>query len=80
VNVLVVDDYAELLELVGRALENDRHSVRTVATYADAVFELERARPDLAILDLVLIGRIRKKLAADTVRTVRREGYAFGRD
>jgi two-component system OmpR family response regulator len=54
VNVLIVDDHAELLELVGRALENDAHSVRTVGTYTDARLELERARPDLAIVDLGL--------------------------
>jgi two-component system, OmpR family, response regulator len=54
VNVLVVDDHAELLELVGRALEGDGHAVRTASTHADAVLELARARPDLAILDLGL--------------------------
>jgi two-component system, OmpR family, response regulator len=65
VNVLVVDDHAELLELVGRALEGDGHSVRTVATYADAMFELERARPDLAILDLGLPDGSGESLCAD---------------
>lgn len=53
-NVLVVDDHGELLELVGRALESDGHTVRTAATHADALLELGRARPDLAILDLGL--------------------------
>jgi DNA-binding response OmpR family regulator len=54
VNVLVVDDHAELLELVGRALESDGHDVRTASTHADAVLELLRSRPDLAIVDLGL--------------------------
>jgi two-component system OmpR family response regulator len=65
VDVLVVDDHAELLELVGRALESDGHSVRTAATHADAVLELGRARPDLAILDLGLPDGSGETLCAD---------------
>jgi two-component system, OmpR family, response regulator len=68
VNVLVVDDHAELLELVGRALESDGHAVRTAVTHADAVLELERARPDLAILDLGLPDGSGESLCADIHR------------
>jgi DNA-binding response OmpR family regulator len=68
VNVVIVDDHAELLELVGRALESDDHTVRTVGTYADAILELERARPDLAILDLGLPDGSGESLCAEIHR------------
>lgn len=67
-NVLVVDDHAELLELVGRALVSDGHAVRTAATHAAAVFELEQARPDLAILDLGLPDGSGESLCSDIHR------------
>jgi DNA-binding response OmpR family regulator len=68
VNVLVVDDQAELLELLGRALESDGHAVRTAKSHAAALFELERARPDLAILDLGLPDGSGESLCSDIHR------------
>jgi DNA-binding response OmpR family regulator len=68
VNVLVVDDHAELLELLGRALESDGHAVRAAKSHAAALFELERARPDLAILDLGLPDGSGESLCSDIHR------------
>lgn len=51
--VLVVDDHAEVLELVRRALERDAHEVITAPTIEAAERELQR-RPHLVVLDLGL--------------------------
>jgi two-component system OmpR family response regulator len=68
--VLVVDDDAELLELVERALIRDRHEVLTAASAEQALGVLEEYRADLIVLDLGLPGASGEELC----RTLRRRG------
>jgi two-component system, OmpR family, response regulator len=52
--LLVVDDDAELRDLLVRALERDQHEVSAVASVALARVVLERGTTDLLVLDLAL--------------------------
>jgi two-component system OmpR family response regulator len=52
--LLVVDDDAELRDLLVRALERDRHHVTAVANVAMARNALEKGNTDLVVLDLAL--------------------------
>ncbi len=53
-DVLVVDDESSLRLLCRVNLELDGHTVREAATLADARRELERAAPDVILLDVHL--------------------------
>src|SRR5690349_1325290 len=53
-HLLVVDDHAELLNLVARALEREGHSVSTAASLGRARDEIAQREPDVLILDLAL--------------------------
>jgi DNA-binding response OmpR family regulator len=46
----VVDDHAEVLELVGRALRRDQHDVSSAGSAAEALRELEARRPEIVVL------------------------------
>jgi DNA-binding response OmpR family regulator len=52
--LLVVDDHAELLDLVERALARDGHVLRTAKSLAEARAAVSERAPDLLILDLAL--------------------------
>jgi DNA-binding response OmpR family regulator len=52
--VLVVDDHAEVLDLVERALERDAHEVYAAGSVEQALAELAAHRPDIVVLDLGL--------------------------
>lgn len=54
--VLVVDDDEETRELVGAALARDGYELTLAATAADALGQIERARFDVVVLD-VMLGR-----------------------
>jgi len=54
VTVLLVDDDADLLRLLQRRLERDGLNTIAVESGRQALLELERHLPDLAILDLVM--------------------------
>ena len=53
-DVLVVEDAPEFTRVVSTVLGNEGHRVRTAATVADALIELDEYRPDVVILDLGL--------------------------
>ncbi len=53
-NVLIVDDASEVLDLVGRALAKDAHEVRLASSVSEARAEVERAAPDVMVLDIAL--------------------------
>lgn len=53
-HLLVVDDHAELLNLVTRALEREGHSVSTATNLESARGEIVQREPDVLILDLAL--------------------------
>lgn len=53
-NVLVVDDDAELCELLARTLRRDQHEITSAGSIAEARAALAVARPDVLILDLEL--------------------------
>ncbi|MGH2723362.1 MAG: response regulator [Actinomycetota bacterium] len=66
--VLLVDDDARLLEIVGMALESEGYRVATADSAEEAVRLLERDDPDLLILDVMLPGRDGFELCRD-IRT-----------
>ena len=53
-SVLVVEDERDIRDLLRRYLERAQHSVITASTGAEALRQLEAARPDLVLLDLGL--------------------------
>jgi DNA-binding NtrC family response regulator len=55
-DILVVDDEPALREVLSLRIADWDHDVRAVADAADAERELDRARPDLVLCDLVLPG------------------------
>jgi CheY-like chemotaxis protein/phosphoribosyl 1,2-cyclic phosphodiesterase len=54
--ILVVDDQPDTLTLVGRALEQDRHSVGMAASGPEALRMVEEHMPDLVVLDYKMAG------------------------
>jgi DNA-binding response OmpR family regulator len=52
--ILLVDDDAAVSTLVAEILEGEGYSVETVSTGAEAEAAIERLRPDLVILDIML--------------------------
>ena len=53
-DVLVVEDAPEFQQVVGTVLANAGHTVRSATTIAEALAALERAIPDVIVLDLAL--------------------------
>jgi DNA-binding NtrC family response regulator len=53
-NILVVDDEPALREVLSLRIADWGHDVRTAADAAEAEREIDRARPDLVLCDLVL--------------------------
>ena len=53
-NILLVDDDRDIRESLTIILEKAGYSVRTAANGAEALKELEAARPDLMILDVMM--------------------------
>jgi DNA-binding response OmpR family regulator len=72
-NVLVVDDHAELLDLVVRALERDGHRVRSAVSVEDARVALRGGAPDVLVLDVALPDGTGIELC----HALRREGARF---
>lgn len=52
--ILVVEDEADLAELVGFNLRDAGHQVTTASNGANALAELRRMKPDLVVLDVML--------------------------
>jgi two-component system phosphate regulon response regulator PhoB len=67
--ILVVDDEADILELVSYNLEREGFRVHCVSTGEDALAAARREPPDLAVLDLMLPGvdglEVCRRLKAD---------------
>jgi DNA-binding response OmpR family regulator len=55
--VLLVDDDARLREIVGMALEGEGYQVTSAASAEDAIDVLERDKPDVMVLDVMLPGK-----------------------
>jgi two-component system, OmpR family, phosphate regulon response regulator PhoB len=55
-HILVVDDEPDISALVAYHLARDSYRVRTVADGREAIEAVERERPDLIVLDLMLPG------------------------
>ena len=55
-HVLIVDDEKRIREVVEYALQKDGYRVSSVADGQDALFAVERDRPDLVVLDVMLPG------------------------
>lgn len=72
-DVLIVDDSAELLDLVERALIREGHEVRTAASIAGARAQLAERTPELLVLDLALPDGT----GIDLCRALRDEGARF---
>ena len=53
-NVLVVEDHADVREMLTVLLETEGFSVRTAANGAEALRQLHEARPALILLDLMM--------------------------
>jgi DNA-binding response OmpR family regulator len=54
VRILVVDDDAEIRDMLRRLLEADSYQVESVSTAPDALAAVVREEPDLVLLDVVL--------------------------
>ena len=52
--ILVIDDNPDIRFLVSNILEEQNYKIRTAANYEQAVFEINKRLPDLAILDIKL--------------------------
>ncbi len=52
--ILVIDDNPDIRFLVSNILEEQNYKIRTAANYDQAVLEINRRLPDLAILDIKL--------------------------
>ena len=52
--ILVVDDNPDIRALVSNILEEQKFNVRNAANYDQAVFEINKKLPDLAVIDIKL--------------------------
>ena len=52
--ILVIDDNPDIRSIVSNILKDQNFNVRTAANYDQAVFEINKKLPDLAILDIKL--------------------------
>ena len=52
--ILVIDDNPDIRSLVSNILKDQKFEVRTAANYDQAVFEINKKLPDLAIIDIKL--------------------------
>ena len=54
VNILVVEDHADLRELLAVLLEGEGFTVQTATNGVEALKSLDRSRPSLILLDLMM--------------------------
>ena len=52
--VLVIDDNFDIRSLISNILQEKNYTVREAANFDQAIFELEKKLPDLAIIDVKL--------------------------
>ena len=52
--ILVIDDNPDIRFLVSNILEEQNYKIRTAANYDQALLEINKRLPDLAILDIKL--------------------------
>ena len=52
--ILVIDDNPDIRSLVSNILIEQNYEVRTAANYDQAIFEINKKLPDLAIIDIKL--------------------------
>ena len=52
--ILVIDDNPDIRSIVSNILVEKNYVVRTVANYDQAVFEINKKLPDLAVIDIKL--------------------------
>ena len=52
--ILVIDDNPDIRLLVSSILKDQKYDVRTAANYDQAIFEINKKLPDLAIIDIKL--------------------------
>ena len=64
--ILIVDDDADITEVMKIVLENKKYSVDTASDSKDALNHLESQKPDLIILDVMM--------------STKSEGFDFSRD
>jgi len=73
VRVLVVDDEANITDLVATALRYERFDVQTAATGREALKSVESFRPHLVVLDVMLPDldgfEVQRRLASDGAKT-----------
>ncbi len=74
-DVIVVDEDGDARDLLRQILENADATVRTVASAAEALAEIDRRPPDLIVIDLGLTGTD----GYDLVRQIREGSSARGR-
>ena len=52
--ILVIDDNFDIRNLISSILKDKNYTVREAANYDQAVFEIDKKIPDLAIIDVKL--------------------------
>src|SRR5471030_109405 len=69
-DILIVDDEADIRELVGGILEDEGYAVRTVKNADEAIAAIQSRRPHLVLLDIWLEGSRLDGLALlDVIKT-----------
>ena len=68
-DIMIVEDDPAIREELGLLLVNEGYQVTAVTHFADVSGQVQRAAPDLVLLDLGLPGRDGLALCADIRRT-----------
>ena len=60
--ILVIDDNFDIRNLISGILKDKNYMVREAANYDQAIFEIDKKLPDLAIIDVKLTKEIKMEL------------------
>lgn len=68
--ILVVDDEPSIVELIGKILERKGHRVMSASSADEALTVLERSKPEVALVDLVMPGKGGMTLIMENLRAM----------
>ena len=73
--ILVIDDNPDIRLLVSSILKDQKYDVRTAANYDQAIFEINKKLPDLAIIDIKLDKP--DKDGIDLLKYINKDSYIY---